>query len=139
MRFSGDVYTEKKHFLGSILEDNNHDVPLKDNPQFPHSQQNNLRIEGANYNSYLDSNNPRQYNVTGNSNTQQAISEIIPKHNQRYGINCVQALPLSFGSTRSGKIWRTDNVDQTRNIYFSKYLLFIFFIFLVKIVGNNFF
>ena len=99
--------------MSSILEDNNHNISIKDNHQFLHSQQNNLRIEGANYNSYLDSNNPRQYNVTGNSNTQQAISEIIPKHNQRYSINCGQALPVSFGSTRSGKIWRTDNVDQT--------------------------
>ena len=103
----------KKHFLGSILENNNHVIPIRGDHQFPQIQDNNLRIEGASYNSSIDSNTPRQYNVTGESNTQQGISEVISKRNQVNDNNCVQTLPLAFGSTRSGKIWRTDHVDQT--------------------------
>ena len=113
MRFSGDVTQKKNIFWGSILEDYNHDIPVKDNHQFPHIQGNSLRIEGASYNGSLDSNTPRQHNVTGDGNTSQGISEIFSNHNQGNNISCGKALPLAFGSTRSGKIWRTDNVDQT--------------------------
>ena len=107
------MFTQNFFFLDSILEDYNHDIPIKDNHQFPHIQDNNVRIEGASYNGSLASNTPRLYNVTGDSNTQQGMSEIISKHNQGYDINCGQSLPLAFGSNRGGKIWRTDNVDQT--------------------------
>ena len=108
----------RKHFLGDILENYNYEYLNQNNHQvlplnIDHQENNSNTLVGVMYKNLTDTVISQKDSRAIYSNTHQYDSTTGSIENREFERNNDQNEALVFGSTRSGKIWRMDNVDQT--------------------------